>query len=200
MQPPLTAQQPPSGCLIATAAFGSELSPQVQFLRNFRDNRILSTAAGSSFMNVFNTWYYSFSPYVADYERSNPWLQQIVKGSMYPLMGILMVSEKAYALFSGELGAIIAGLAASSMIGTVYFVPLTLAIKRVRQHKFPLRVALIALGVVAFSILVGIISGNETVLMVSTSALVLSTLAISTLFSLQMFNKYAIQRTQQNRT
>lgn len=200
MQPPLTAQQPPSGCLIATAAFGSELSPQVQFLRNFRDNRILSTAAGSSFMNVFNTWYYSFSPYVADYERSNPWLQQIVKGSIYPLIGILMVSEKAYALFSGELGAIIAGLAASSMIGTVYFVPLTLAIKRVRQHKFPSRVALTALGVVAFSILVGIISGNETVLMVSTSALVLFTLAISTLFSLQMFNKYAIQRTRQNRT
>jgi peptide/nickel transport system substrate-binding protein len=151
-------------------------------------------------MNVFNTWYYSFSPYVADYERSNPWLQQIVKGSIYPLIGILMVSEKAYALFSGELGAIIAGLAASSMIGTVYFVPLALVIKRVRQHKFPLRVALIALSVVAFSILVGIISGNETVLMVSTSALVLSTLAISTLFSLQMFNKYAIQRTQQNRT
>lgn len=200
MQPPLTAQQPPSGCLIATAAFGSELSPQVQFLRNFRDNRILSTAAGSSFMNVFNTWYYSFSPYIADYERSNPWSQQIVKGSIYPLVGILMVAEKAYALFSGELGAIIAGLSASSMIGTVYFVPLTLAVKRMRQYKLSLRVALITSGVVAFSILAGIISGNETVLMVSTSASVLSTLVISTLFSSQVFYKYAIQRTHQNRT
>ena len=39
--------QPKSGCLIATVAFGSELSPQVQFLRNFRDNRILSTVSGS---------------------------------------------------------------------------------------------------------------------------------------------------------
>ena len=42
--------QPKSGCLIATAAFGSELSPQVQFLRNFRDNRILSTVSGSKLL------------------------------------------------------------------------------------------------------------------------------------------------------
>ena len=37
------ASQKGGGCLIATSEFGSELSPQVQFLRNFRDNRILST-------------------------------------------------------------------------------------------------------------------------------------------------------------
>ena len=30
------------GCLIATAAFGSELAPQVQQLRELRDNTILS--------------------------------------------------------------------------------------------------------------------------------------------------------------
>ena len=43
-----------SGCLIATATFGSELTPQVQFLRNFRDHRVLQTFAGSQFMIVFN--------------------------------------------------------------------------------------------------------------------------------------------------
>ena len=32
------------GCLIATAAFGSELSPQVQFLREIRDNIVLQVA------------------------------------------------------------------------------------------------------------------------------------------------------------
>ncbi len=61
--------QQPSGCLIATAAFGSELTPQVQYLRNFRENYILSTASGSAFMSAFNSVYYSFSPQVADYER-----------------------------------------------------------------------------------------------------------------------------------
>ncbi|HEX7031593.1 MAG TPA: ABC transporter substrate-binding protein, partial [Nitrososphaera sp.] len=72
-------EQQPSGCLIATAAFGSELTPQVQFLRNFRDNYILSTASGAAFMNAFNSVYYSFSPQVADYEREQPWLQATVR-------------------------------------------------------------------------------------------------------------------------
>ena len=56
------------GCLIATAAFGSEIAPQVQFLRELRDNTVLQTESGTSFMTGFNQFYYSFSPAVADYE------------------------------------------------------------------------------------------------------------------------------------
>ncbi|MDQ3975348.1 MAG: hypothetical protein M3264_02375, partial [Thermoproteota archaeon] len=48
-----------SQCLIATAAFGSELTPQVQYLRHFRDHYILSTASGTAFMKVFDSVYYS---------------------------------------------------------------------------------------------------------------------------------------------
>ena len=65
------SQPTPSQCLIATAAFGSELTPQVQYLRHFRDHYILSTASGTAFMKVFNTVYYSFSPQVAEYERGS---------------------------------------------------------------------------------------------------------------------------------
>src|SRR5208337_3548738 len=60
------------GCLIATATYGSALSPEVQFLRNFRDHAILQTFAGSSFMMIFNDWYYSFSPQVSQYEYAHP--------------------------------------------------------------------------------------------------------------------------------
>jgi len=49
------------GCLIATATFGSELAPQVQQLRELRDNTILQTESGVSFMTGFNQFYYSFS-------------------------------------------------------------------------------------------------------------------------------------------
>ena len=42
------------GCLIATATFGSELAPQVQQLRELRDNTILSTESGTAFMTGFN--------------------------------------------------------------------------------------------------------------------------------------------------
>ena len=42
------------GCLIATAAYGSELAPQVQMLREIRDNQLMNTEAGSAFMSSFN--------------------------------------------------------------------------------------------------------------------------------------------------
>ena len=54
------------GCLIATAAFGSEMAPQVQFLREIRDTTVMNTQSGIAFMTGFNQFYYSFSPYVAD--------------------------------------------------------------------------------------------------------------------------------------
>ena len=41
------------GCLIATAAFGSEMAPQVQSLREVRDNIILETESGKTFMTSF---------------------------------------------------------------------------------------------------------------------------------------------------
>ena len=54
------------GCLIATATYGSELAPQVQQLRELRDNQLLNTESGSVFMSTFNDVYYSFSPIIAD--------------------------------------------------------------------------------------------------------------------------------------
>ena len=48
------------GCLIATAAYGSEMAPQIQQLRELRDNTILSTQFGTAFMIGFNQIYYSF--------------------------------------------------------------------------------------------------------------------------------------------
>jgi len=74
------------GCLIATAAFGSEMAPQVQFLRELRDNTVLQTQSGTSFMTGFNQFYYSFSPTVADLERENPAFKETVKLALTPLL------------------------------------------------------------------------------------------------------------------
>ena len=74
------------GCLIATAAFGSEMAPQVQFLREIRDNTVLQTESGISFMTSFNQFYYLFSPAVADYERENPVFREAVKLTLTPLL------------------------------------------------------------------------------------------------------------------
>ena len=74
------------GCLIATAAFGSEMAPQVQFLREIRDNSVLQTHSGTSFMTGFNQFYYSFSPVIADYQRENPIFKETVKITLTPLL------------------------------------------------------------------------------------------------------------------
>jgi len=74
------------GCLIATATFGSELAPQVQQLRELRDNTLLETESGVQFMESFNQFYYSFSPSVADLERKNPIFKEAVKVVITPLL------------------------------------------------------------------------------------------------------------------
>ena len=91
------------GCLIATAAYGSEMSPQVQMLREIRDNQLMNTEAGKSFMSGFNEMYYSFSPYIADYERENPMFKEVVKLGLTPMLSSLAIMENANSE-SGVLG------------------------------------------------------------------------------------------------
>ena len=79
------------GCLIATAAYGSEMAPQVQFLREIRDNTVLQTQSGTSFMTAFNSFYYTFSPTIADYERENPVFKEAVKVGLTPLLTSLTI-------------------------------------------------------------------------------------------------------------
>ena len=83
------------GCLIATATYGSELAPQVQQLRELRDNQLLQTESGSAFMISFNEIYYSFSPTIADYERENPMFKEAVKLTITPMLSTLAIMENA---------------------------------------------------------------------------------------------------------
>ena len=140
-------------------------------------------------MNVFNAWYYSFSPQVADYERQQPWLQQTVRIAIYPLLGILQTAEKSYAILPGEFGSISAGLVASSLMGAVYFSPLALAVRQVRRNQLDYRIALLVLAVVSASVVFAVITNNSGALMVTTALLVVSTLGISAIYSAKMLWK-----------
>lgn len=79
------------GCLIATATYGTELAPQVQQLRELRDNTLLQTNSGTAFMESFNAIYYSFSPGIADLERQNPVFKEIVKLAITPMISSLSI-------------------------------------------------------------------------------------------------------------
>ena len=91
----LESEENGGGCLIATAAYGSELSPQVQLLREIRDNQLLNTESGTSFMNTFNDVYYSFSPTIADMERESPMFKEAVKLGLTPMLSSLAIMENA---------------------------------------------------------------------------------------------------------
>jgi len=183
-------------CIIATVTYGSEVSPEVQYLRNFRDRLVLSTRAGSAFMNVFNTWYYSFSPHVADFIASHDNTRAPVRIWLYPLIGILQISSLAYSTlaFSPELAVLAAGLVASALIGLIYLTPITvflarpLARRRIRSANIMKAfsvtcvVALVALGL-------GEVAGSLTLLAFASSALVLTTLISTALiFSFGLLN------------
>jgi len=83
------------GCLIATAAYGTELAPQVQLLREIRDNTVMSTSSGAAFMTGFNQIYYSFSPTIADMERENPMFQEAVRAFITPMISTLSIMTLA---------------------------------------------------------------------------------------------------------
>ena len=83
------------GCLIATATYGTEMAPQVQLLREIRDNQLMSTDSGSSFVTGFNQLYYLFSPTIADMERDNLMFKEAVKIGITPLLSSLSIMSHA---------------------------------------------------------------------------------------------------------
>ena len=174
---------PKNGCLIATAAFGSELAPQVQFLREYRDNAIMSTAIGSSFINAFNAVYYTFSPTVADTERDNPILQELVKTGITPLLGILQIT-KLTSVGNSEISVLTSGIMASSLIGATYFWPAGLVSKSIRESPRPrIKIVIIVISITSSLTLISSVFGNVLFMMISSSALVLSLVGIGAMFS-----------------
>ena len=133
-QPKLTQQpsgQQNGGCLIATATYGSELAPQVQFLREVRDNTVLSTASGTSFMTAFNSFYYSFSPTIADWERQNPVFKEAVKISITPLLSTLSIMILAED--SSEVQVLGLGISVIALNIAMYFVAPTIVIYKIKS-------------------------------------------------------------------
>ena len=183
-------------CIIATVAFESEISPEVNFLRYFRDHYILSTFAGRSFYIAFDAFYYSWSPYIASTIKDSELAKAIVRLLIYPLIGILKLTtllSLPLFNFNSEVASIFAGFIASTLIGAVYFTPMAYIIVRISKKpricvkKF----ALISLVITIFSLGLtglGIVLLNETLTAISTSIYVL-TLTSSSAFIVQMFLK-----------
>lgn len=73
-----------SGCFIATAAFGSPIEPQVETLRAFRDQYLMTNAPGKAFVHT----YYQLSPPMADFIAQHDTLRSMTRGALMPLVGV----------------------------------------------------------------------------------------------------------------
>jgi len=119
------------GCLIATATYGSELAPQVQHLRELRDNKLLQTESGSNFMAGFNQFYYSFSPTIADWERQNPVFKEAVRIAIAPM--ISSVSVLNYVDMNSESEVLGYGISLILLNAGMYFAAPIVVIYKVRK-------------------------------------------------------------------
>ncbi|MEX0657184.1 MAG: peptidylprolyl isomerase [Nitrosopumilaceae archaeon] len=118
------------GCLIATTAFGTEIAPQIQLLREIRDSTVLGTHSGTAFMSVFNSFYYSFSPTIADLERQNPLFKEMAKIAIMPL--ILTLGILQHVDIDSEVDMIGYGIGIILLNVGMYFVAPLLLIHRFR--------------------------------------------------------------------
>jgi hypothetical protein len=67
------------GCFVATAAFGSPMAHQVQWLRAFRDRILLPSRAGRAFV----TWYYGWSPRAAAWLRVHAIARKLTRAVLW---------------------------------------------------------------------------------------------------------------------
>jgi len=115
------------GCLVATATYGSEMAPQVQQLRELRDNQLLQTSSGTAFMTLFNQLYYSFSPTIADLERENPVFKETIRVLITPLISSLSILN--YIDMDSESSVLGYGLSIIALNVGIYFVSPVVGLK-----------------------------------------------------------------------
>jgi len=109
------------------------MAPQIQFLREIRDNTVLQTESGTSFMVGFNQFYYSFSPAIADYERENPAFKEAVKLTLTPLLTSLTLLQ--YADIDSESEMLGYGIGVILLNIGMYFVAPAVVIFKIKNRK-----------------------------------------------------------------
>jgi hypothetical protein len=79
------------GCFIATAAYGTPMAEEIQVLRRFRDECLLTNSLGTALVDL----YYKVSPPIAEFITEHPSLKPIVRAGLAPAVAMSAVAVKA---------------------------------------------------------------------------------------------------------
>ncbi len=131
-------------------------------------------------MLAFNSWYYSFSPYVAPYVKSSDAGAEVMRLVLYPLIGITRIS--AYVADIATLyvhGLVLVGLVASSLIGGSYLSPVLFFGLRGKRLRSVAKLSASILGISSMALMAGEVVGSGTFLAISSAAFVISSMMSS---------------------
>jgi hypothetical protein len=84
----LTTIVPGSGCFIATAAYGTPMAGEIEILRQFRDEYLLTNPLGQALVGL----YYRVSPPIAEFIIEYPSLKPIVRAGLAPAVAMSAVA------------------------------------------------------------------------------------------------------------
>lgn len=128
-------------CVIASAAFGSTMAPEVAYMRYVRDQLIGSSHLGRTLVDAFNAFYYSWSPQVAQTVGSSSFLQASFRILLLPVVLAVHAAAMSFVGISGLTGSAnaasaVAFVLAASMCVVAYVVlPLTVCLKFVQAMR-----------------------------------------------------------------
>jgi hypothetical protein len=100
-----------AGCFIATAAYGTPMAGEIQILRDFRDECLITNPVGKTMVE----FYYRVSPPIAEFIAEHPTLKPVVRAGLLPAVAMSAVAVNATStekvLIAGLLGLVSVALA-----------------------------------------------------------------------------------------
>ncbi|MCD6564141.1 MAG: hypothetical protein J7K23_09545, partial [Thermoproteales archaeon] len=161
------------------------------------------TYSGQRFYAAFNAFYYSWSPYFAQFMHQNPWTKTPMKIILYPLiLGLHVASTLSMPLIdiNPEMGVYFAGALSSIFIGIFYFTPAAYIVwrllrKRTTKIRLNDMVKYIMLSLLAFVMLsmLAMFMRIDILLTFATSGYVLSIIALTSSVLVKSIN-YILKR------
>jgi len=75
-------------CFIATAAYGTPMSEEIEILREFRNEYLLTSPVGRAFVGL----YYLVSPPIAEFITEHPGLRPMVRAGLFPAVAMSTIA------------------------------------------------------------------------------------------------------------